>query len=81
MAPAFADVVERCWRTLGENTLRLRSRPDVLAIVPSLAGYVGAWQWDSYFIAVGLRHGDPALARDQLRLVTDPQSPDGRSPR
>ena len=80
VAPAFADVVERCWRTLGENTLRLRSRPDVLAIVPSLAGYVGAWQWDSYFIAVGLRHGDPALARDQLRLVTDPQSPDGQLP-
>lgn len=33
-------------------------------MVPSKIGYVGLWQWDAYFIAVGLRHGDPDLARE-----------------
>ena len=37
--------------------------------MPSKIGYVGLWQWDAYFIAVGLRHGDPELAREQLELA------------
>ena len=76
----FAATTRLCWRTLGLNTVRLRSHPDVLAVVPSLFGYVGAWQWDAYFIALGLRHGHPELARDQLRLVTGAQLPDGQLP-
>ena len=37
--------------------------------MPSKIGYVGLWQWDAYFIAVGLRHGDPELAPEQLDLA------------
>ena len=76
----FAATTRLCWRTLGLNTVRLRSHPDTLSVVPSLFGYVAAWQWDAYFIALGLRHGDPELARDQLRLVTGAQLPDGQLP-
>lgn len=76
----FAATTRLCWRTLGLNTVRLRSHPETLAVVPSLFGYVGAWQWDAYFIALGLRHGHPELARDQLRLVTGAQAADGQLP-
>ncbi|MFT4297425.1 MAG: hypothetical protein QM582_18640, partial [Micropruina sp.] len=76
----FAATTALCWRTLGLNTVRLRSHPETLAVVPSLFGYLGAWQWDAYFIALGLRHGDPELAREQLRLVTGAQLPDGQLP-
>ncbi len=78
--PDRQAAVDLWWWVLGFNTLRLRSRPDLLAVVPSKLGYVGAWQWDSYFIARGLRHPDPALARDQLLLVTDVQGRDGLLP-
>lgn len=69
-----------CWWVLGANTLQLAGVPDTRAVVPSRLGYVAAWQWDSYFIAVGLRHGDPALAREQLSLVLRFPSPDGQLP-
>jgi hypothetical protein len=38
------------------------------------------WLWDSAFHAIGLRHLDPALARDAIRAVFDMQSPDGFVP-
>ncbi|WP_226533665.1 amylo-alpha-1,6-glucosidase [Microbacterium paraoxydans] len=70
-----------CWWVLGANIVELPSLGDARAIVPSKIGYVGLWQWDAYFIAVGLRHGDPELAREQLDLAfrfaqTDGQLPD-----
>ena len=80
VAERFAATTRLCWRTLGLNTVRLRSHPQTPAVVPSLFGYVGAWQWDAYFIALGLRHGHPELARDQLRLVTGAQLADGQLP-
>ena len=48
--------------------------------MPSKIGYVGLWQWDAYFIAVGLRHGDPELAREQLELAFRFPSADGQLP-
>ncbi|MCW5953897.1 MAG: hypothetical protein KIT69_16730, partial [Propionibacteriaceae bacterium] len=69
-----------CWWVLGANTLRLSTTGDARAVVPSRLGYVALWQWDSYFIAVGLRHGDPALAREQLSLVLRFPGPDGQLP-
>lgn len=35
------------------------------------------WLWDSAFHAIGLRHLDPALARDALAAVLDVQNDDG----
>lgn len=58
-----------CWWVLGANIVELPSLGGARAIVPSKIGYVGLWQWDAYFIAVGVRHGDPALAREQLELA------------
>ena len=56
-----------CWWVLGANIVELPALGRARAVVPSKIGYVGLWQWDAYFIAVGLRHGDPELAREQLR--------------
>lgn len=76
---AHADLVRRAWYVLGLNTVRLDGGGPP-AVVPSLFGYVAAWQWDAYFIAVGLRHGLPDVARDQLRLMLGAQRPDGQLP-
>lgn len=69
-----------CWWVLGANIVELPSLGDARAIVPSKIGYVGLWQWDAYFIAVGLRHGDPELAREQLDLAFRFPRPDGQLP-
>lgn len=58
-----------CWWVLGANIIRLPALQGGRPVVPSKIGYVGLWQWDAYFIAVGLRHGDPELAREQLDLA------------
>ncbi|PRB03476.1 amylo-alpha-1,6-glucosidase [Microbacterium sp. MYb64] len=63
------DMAAFCWWVLGANIVELPSLEGARAIVPSKIGYVGLWQWDAYFIAVGLRHGDPELAREQLELA------------
>ena len=73
-----------CWWVLGANIVslpRLRDRlGDVRAVVPSKIGYVGLWQWDAYFIAAGLRHGAPDLAREQLDLAFGFASENGQLP-
>lgn len=69
-----------CWWVLGANIVELPSLGDARAIVPSKIGYVGLWQWDAYFIAVGLRHGDPELAREQLSIAFRFPSADGQLP-
>ncbi|WP_341946650.1 hypothetical protein [Microbacterium sp. LWH11-1.2] len=69
-----------CWWVLGANIVELPSLGDARAIVPSKIGYVGLWQWDAYFIAVGLRHGDPELAREQLEIAFRFPQPDGQLP-
>lgn len=69
-----------CWWVLGANIVELPSLGDARAVVPSKIGYVGLWQWDAYFIAVGLRHGDPELAREQLAIAFRFPSDDGQLP-
>ena len=69
-----------CWWVLGANIVELPSLGGARAIVPSKIGYVGLWQWDAYFIAVGLRHGDPELAREQLDIAFRFPQADGQLP-
>lgn len=69
-----------CWWVLGVNVLRLGGAVTGRAVVPSKLGYVGLWQWDAYFIAIGLRHGDPELAAEQLRIAVSCQQDDGQLP-
>ncbi|KRB38588.1 amylo-alpha-1,6-glucosidase [Microbacterium sp. Root180] len=78
------EMTALCWWVLGANIVSLpRLRPqlgDVRAVVPSKIGYVGLWQWDAYFIAMGLRHGAPDLAREQLDLAFAFPSANGQLP-
>ena len=69
-----------CWWVLGVNTVTLTGQADARAVVPSKIGYVGLWQWDAYFIAAGLRHGDPELAREQLDLAFRFPTAEGQLP-
>ncbi|MFE5672751.1 amylo-alpha-1,6-glucosidase [Agromyces sp. NPDC056523] len=78
--PDLQDMAAFCWWVLGANTVELPHLGDARAVVPSKIGYVGLWQWDAYFIAVGLRHGDPELAREQLDLALRFPTPDGQLP-
>ncbi|MGV9772216.1 amylo-alpha-1,6-glucosidase [Streptosporangium sp. NPDC003464] len=71
---------EQAWWTLGVNLLPIGSAGGREGVVPSKYGYVGIWNWDSYFHAVALRHADPELARDQIRILLDHQRPDGLIP-
>lgn len=76
----LAAAARTAWWTLAVNQLRLGAAPGRRAVVPSKLGYVGHWQWDAYFIATGLRHGDPGLAREQIQIALDHQLPDGMLP-
>lgn len=76
----LAPIVALCWWVLGINQVPLHGHPGSRAVVPSLIGYVGLWQWDAYFIACGLRHGDPALAMHQLDLALAYPTAEGQLP-
>ena len=76
----WQSLVNQCWYVLGVNLLHLRwseeaARP---VVVPSVLGYVGVWLWDSYFIAIGLRHGDLELARTQIDVVLGHPTAEGQ---
>jgi len=73
----LAPMAQYCWWTLAANTVHMR---DARIVVPSKLGYMGLWQWDAYFIAVGLRHGDIELAREQLSVAFRFAGPDGQLP-
>ncbi|MDF1486804.1 amylo-alpha-1,6-glucosidase [Tessaracoccus caeni] len=81
VSPRWREATRLCWWVLGVNTLVLDA-PEGLnrAVVPSKIGYVGLWQWDAYFIAIGLRHGDPELAAEQLRIALAYPTAEGQLP-
>lgn len=69
-------MTRQCWWVLGTNQVDLHL-PDGrvgVAVVPSKVGYVGLWQWDAYFIALGLRHGAPLVAAQQVDIAFTPDS-------
>ncbi|MBK8023043.1 MAG: hypothetical protein IPK19_16865 [Chloroflexi bacterium] len=68
------------WWVLGSNLIRLYGYPQREGMIPSKRGYVGVWNWDTYFHVIALRHIDPALARDQIRILLDHQLPNGLIP-
>ncbi|GAA0915455.1 amylo-alpha-1,6-glucosidase [Nonomuraea longicatena] len=68
---------EMAWWTLAVNLVDIRGRE---SLIPSKYGYVGLWNWDSYFHAIALRHADPDLAREQIRILLDNQREDGLIP-
>ncbi|ATG53024.1 hypothetical protein CFK38_16990 [Brachybacterium vulturis] len=78
--PKRQAMTDLCWWVLGNNTLRLLGDEPGPVVVPSKLGYVGLWQWDAYFIALGLRHGDPDLARTQMDVALRHARADGQLP-
>ncbi|WP_411719984.1 amylo-alpha-1,6-glucosidase [Mycetocola sp.] len=78
--PDLQQMTAFCWWVLGANIVELPGQGKARAVVPSKIGYVGLWQWDAYFIAVGLRHGDPDLALEQLDLAFRFPTADGQLP-
>lgn len=68
------------WWVLGNNLVAPLGQMNYEAVMPSKAQYLGAWNWDSAFHAVALRHADPGLARGQVRVLLDKQRPDGMLP-
>lgn len=78
--PTRQAMVDLCWWVLGNNTLRLLGEESGPVVVPSKLGYVGLWQWDAYFIALGLRHGDPELARTQMDVALRHARANGQLP-
>ncbi|WP_439677845.1 amylo-alpha-1,6-glucosidase [Embleya sp. MST-111070] len=83
MPAVRADLRERAalaWWTLGINLLPIGQAGGREGLVPSRFGYVGVWNWDAYFHAIALRHGDAELARDQIRILLAHQRPDGLIP-
>lgn len=79
--PQREEMARQCWWVLGGNIvdLTMPNGETARGVVPSKVGYVGVWQWDAYFIALGLRHGDPALAAEQIDIAFTP-APDGQLP-
>ena len=85
VAEEFQTMAAACWWVLGANIVELEGHRDAAGrsarvIVPSKSGYVGLWQWDAYFIAAGVRHGDLALAQEQLDWALRYQRADGQLP-
>ncbi|MGC3995524.1 MAG: hypothetical protein QM779_15635 [Propionicimonas sp.] len=78
--PDLAATAAHCWWVLGANQVELGLVPGSRAVVPSKLGYVALWQWDAYFIAIGLRHGDLVLAAEQLELALRFATLDGQLP-
>ncbi|MFX4293222.1 MGH1-like glycoside hydrolase domain-containing protein [Streptomyces bohaiensis] len=58
----------------------LRANWTGASTVPSRRLYPHQWSWDSAFVAIGLRHLDPARARRELRSLFAAQWDDGRVP-
>lgn len=78
--PERRAMTDLCWWVLGNNTLTLHDAQGTRVVVPSKLGYVGLWQWDAYFIALGLRHGDPELAAEQMGAALTHAGADGQLP-
>ena len=84
--PKRQAMVDQCWWTLGVNTIDLKvalqdqKEKIVSVVVPSKIGYVGLWQWDTYFICLGLAHANVRMALELLDVALydcgDGQLPD-----
>ncbi|MBL8161937.1 MAG: glycogen debranching protein [Anaerolineae bacterium] len=68
------------WWVLGVNLVRVYTHPQREGLIPSKRGYIGVWNWDSYFHAIALRHVDRDIARNQFRILLDHQLPNGMIP-
>lgn len=68
------------WWVMANNLVHPSGYINYEAMMPTKAFYVGVWLWDSALHALALRHVDPELARNQLRVMLTHQLPDGMLP-
>jgi len=68
------------WWVLGNNLIDPDGSLPHPGVMPSKAKYIGIWNWDACFHALALRHVNPQLARDQLRIILSHQRKDGMLP-
>lgn len=68
------------WWVLRVNLVRIYSHPEREGLIPSKRGYVGVWNWDSYFHVIALRHAGSEIARNQFRILLNHQLPNGMIP-
>jgi glycogen debranching enzyme len=68
------------WWVVANNMVAPLGRLEFEAMMPSKAQYYGVWNWDACFHALALRHRDPSLARDQLRVLLGEQNDEGMCP-
>lgn len=68
------------WWVMANNLIDPSGHVRYEAMMPTKAFYVGIWLWDSALHAIALRHIDPELARNQIRVMLAHQLPNGMLP-
>jgi putative isomerase len=76
----YEPTYTQAWWVMAYNLVAPRGHLLHEGLMPSKSRYVGLWLWDSALHAIGLRHADVALARNQLRAMLAWQEPDGMLP-
>lgn len=83
-APAVLEPYQEqyyyAWWVMRAGLLSTRYYTTREVMAPSMAYYIGSWQWDNFFHALAYRHVEPGLAKDQLRILLDHQREDGMIP-
>jgi len=80
MSDPYRDQYYYAWWVLANNLAEPRGQLKHEGLMPSKHQYIGVWNWDAGFHAIALRHNDPSLARDQLRILLENQIDDGMLP-
>lgn len=76
----YQDLYHYAWWVLGNNLIHPQGSIPFRGVMPSKTKYIGIWNWDACFHALALRHMDPELARDQLRIILTHQKTNGMLP-
>lgn len=80
VAEQYRETYAYAWWVLANNLVSPLGHLKYEAVIPTKVKYIGLWLWDSALHALALRHSDPGLARDQIRIFIDHQLPDGMLP-
>lgn len=80
VAEQYRRTYAYAWWVLANNLVSPQGKVKYEAAMPTKAKYIGLWLWDSALHAIALRHIDPGLAQDQIRVFLAQQLPDGMLP-
>jgi glycogen debranching enzyme len=80
VAERYRQTYAYAWWILANNLVSPLGHLKYEAVMPTKAKYIGLWLWDSALHALALRHVDPELARNQIRVFLAHQLPDGMLP-